>query len=230
MRLQDDIIPVEDRLTKTFMNWRVTITVWHNTPTTLQPDEFIWVIRFQSRDGVTFNWTIPWPDLYSMLPDLARNMNQDVAEVIYEALWEWFNDTLWAYQLDSWPIREGDIINRTRFTIQFPPREYFRGELRLIEIEKWGRLHPTIHPTITIGNANRASMDDMQNAFEQFYREREQYLTYDHASMITAWATPRAETAGIAGCVNYLTSDEYERRKANGELNPNTVYLVINQH
>lgn len=225
MRLQDDFIDVENKLTKTFMRWRVTITVWHNTPTARYPDEFVWVIKFLSRDGVNFNWTIPWPDLYSMLPDLARNMNQDVAEVIYEALGERFNETLRAYQMGVSPIREGVYLpNVTQ--IQFPPREYFREELQLIEIEKWARLHPTITPTITtLGNASRATMDDMQNAFEQFYREREQYLTYDHAPMITAWATP---TAGIADCVNYLTSDEYERKKADGELNPNTVYLVFN--
>ena len=215
MRLQDDFINVEDKLTKTFMNWRVAITVWPNTPTTLHPDEFYWLIEFQNKDGKRYKWVIPWPDLYTILPDLARDMSIDVAEVIYEALWEWFNDTLWAYQLDSWPIREGDIINITRFAIQFPPREYFREELHLIELEREWRLHPTITPTITtMGN------------FEQFYRERN-YLTYDHAPIITAWATP---TVGLADCVNYLTSDEYERRKANGELNPNTVYLVINQH
>ena len=225
MRLQDDFIDMENRFTKTFMRWRVTITVWHNIPTARYPDEFVWAIKFLSRDGVNFNWTIPWPDLYSMLPDLARNMNQDVAEVIYEALGERFNETLRAYQMGLAPIRESIYLpNVTQ--IQFPPREYFREELQLIEIEKWARLHPTITPTITtLGNASRATMDDMQNAFEQFYREREQYLTYDHAPMITAWATP---TAGIADCVNYLTSDEYERKKADGELNPNTVYLVFN--
>lgn len=151
-------------------------------------------------------------------------MNQDVAEVIYEALGERFNETLRAYQMGTAPIREGVYFpNVTQ--IQFPPREYFREELHLIELERGWRLHPTIHPTITtIGSASRASMDDMQNAFEEFYRQRE-YLTYDHAPMITAWATP---TAGIADCVNYLTSDEYERKKADGELNPNTVYLVFN--
>lgn len=220
MRLLDDFIDVENRLTKTFMRWRVTITVWHNTPTARYPDEFIWTIRFQSRDGVVFNWTIPWPDLYSMLLDLARNMNQDVAIVTYEALGERFNETLRAYQMGLPPIRE-DVFLSNVTQIEFPPKEYFREELQLIEIEKWSRLHPTI---TTIGNANRVSMDDMQNAFEQFYRERN-YLTYDHAPTITAWATP---TAGIADCVNYLTSDEYERKKANGELNPNTVYLVFN--
>lgn len=227
MRLQDDFIDVENRFIKTFMRWRVTITVWHNTPTTLQPNEFIWVIRFQSRDGVAFNWAIPWPDQYSILVDLARNMNQDVAEVIYEALGERFNETLRAYQMETSPIREGVYFpNVTQ--IQFPPREYFREELQLIEIEREWRLHPTITPTITtIGNASRASMDDMQNAFEQFYREREQYLTYDHAPIITAWATP---TVGLADCANYLTSDEYERKKADGELNPNTVYLVLNNN
>jgi len=222
MRLQDDIIDTGNRLSKTFMHWRVVITVWPNTPTSLQPNEFIWVIRFQSRDGTNFNWTVPWPDLYSILTDLARDMNQDVAEVIYEALGERFNETLRALQMELSPIREGTILpNVTQ--IQFPPREYFREELQLIEIEKWSRLHPTI-TTTTIGNANRITMGNI----DEFYRERE-YL-YDHAPVvrawaISAWATP---TAGIADCVNYLTSEEYERKKADGELNPNTVYLVFN--
>ena len=226
MRLQDDIIDTENRLSKTFMRWRVVITVWPNTPTSLQPNEFLWVIRFQSRDGVNFNWTIPWPDLYSILTDLARDMNQDVAEVIYEALGERFNETLRALQMELSPIREGAILpNVTQ--IQFPPREYFREELQLIEIEKWSRLHPTAVSTITtIGNANRATMGNI----DEFYRER--YLTYDHAPVIrawdiSAWASP---TSGVADYVNYLTSEEYERKKADGELNPNTVYLVFNQH
>lgn len=217
MRLQDDIIDTENRLSRTFMHWRVAITVWPNTPTTLQPNEFIWVIRFQSRDGVNFNWTIPWPDLYSILTDLARNMNQDVAEVIYEALGERFNETLRALQMELLPIREGTLLpNVTQ--IFFPPKEHFRDELQLIEIEKWSRLHPT---TITIGGADRVSRGDMEDTFG---------LLRDcfNPTVITTWATPRAETAGIADCVNYLTSEEYERKKANGELNPNTVYLVFN--
>lgn len=219
---------LQDTFSKTFMNNNVRITVWKNpSPTFTSPDPYGWRIEYHSRGGSDYVWNIPGPNLYTILPDLARDMSIDVAEVIYEALWEWFNETLWAYQLDDWPIREGDIMNRACSAIRFPPREYFREELHLIELEREGRLHPTI---TTIGNANRISMDDMQNAFEQFHREREQYLTYDHAPLITAWGAPRAETAGIADCVNYLTSEEYERRKANGELNPNTVYLVINQH
>lgn len=217
MRLQDDIINVEDGLTKTFMHWRVMITVWHNTPTTLQPSEFIWVIRFQSRDGVAFNWTIPWPDQYSILVDLARNMNQDVAEVIYEALGERFNETLRAYQMELSPIREGALLpNVTQ--IYFPPREYFREELQLIEIERWSRLHPTI---TTIGNADRVYRGDMEETFGLW---RDCF----NPTTITAWATP--QTNAIADCVNYLTSEEYERKKANGELNSNTVYLVFNNN
>lgn len=219
MRLQDDFINGENGLTKTFMRWRVVITVWHNTPTTLQPNEFIWVIRFQSRDGVNFNWTIPWPDLYSILIDLARNMNQDVAEVTYEALGERFNETLRAYQMEASPIREGVYFpNVTQ--IQFPPREYFREELQLIEIEKWSRLHPHIYGE---GIADRISREDMERSFEQM---RDYLVTDRYIPTITAWATP--QNNAIADCVNYLTSDEYERKKADGELNPNTVYLVFN--
>lgn len=221
MRLQDDFIDVENRFTKTFMRWRVTITVWHNTPTASYPDEFIWTIRFQSRDGVNFNWAIPWPDLYSMLPDLARNMNQDVAIVIYEALGERFNETLRDYQMGASPIREGVYFpNVTQ--IQFPPKEYFREELRLIEIEKWSRLHPHIYGESI---ADRISREDMERSFEQM---RDYILTDRYAPTITAWATP--QNNAIADCVNYLTSEEYERKKANGELNPNTVYLVFNNN
>lgn len=221
MRLQDDFINIEKRLTKTFMRWRVTITVWPNTPTTLHPDEFNWTIRFQSRDGVVFNWTIPWPDLYSMLPDLARNMNQDVAEVIYEALGERFNETLRALQMGLLPIRESIFLpNVTQ--IQFPPREYFREELRLIEIEKWSRLHPHIYGASI---AERISREDMENSFEQM---RDYLITDTRVPTITAWAMPQNDAT--ADCVNYLTSEEYERKRANGELNPNTVYLVLNNN
>lgn len=150
-------------------------------------------------------------------------MNQDVAEVIYEALGERFNETLRALQMELSPIREGTLLpNVTQ--IYFPPREYFREELQLIEIEKWSRLHPTAVSTITtIGSADRVSRGDMEDTFG---------LLRDcfNPTIITAGATPRAETSGIADCVNYLTSEEYERKKADGELNPNTVYLVFNNN
>jgi hypothetical protein len=62
-------------------------------------------------------------------------MSIDVAEVIYEALGERFNETLRTYQMDTSPIREGTFLpNVTQ--IQFPHREYFREELHLIELER----------------------------------------------------------------------------------------------
>lgn len=214
MRIQD----AGTELTNIYMNGRVEISV---RPIPLGDNTFGWRIKFQSRDGVNYVWALPGPDLYSILTDLAKDMNQDVAIVIYEAICEWFNNTLLQYQMEIWPTlaRDSNCVQ-----MLFPPKENFREELRLIEIEKWSRFDPY---GTSIGE--RMSIDDIRRTLDGFAAPRD-VLTRTQTPTITAWATPRAETAEIADCVNYLTSDEYERKKANGELNPNTVYLVLNQN
>lgn len=223
MRLQDTA-SYGDVFSKTFMNNNVRITVWKNpSPTFTNQEPYSWRIEYHSRNGSDYVWNIPGPALYTILVDLARDMSIDVAEVIYEALWEWFNETLYLYQMDDWYITANMVALTNCYQIMFPPREHFREELHLIELEREWRLHPTMTTTV----ANRVSFDDMQRAFEEFHNEREQHLIYAHTPTITAWATRQNDA--IADCVNYLTSEEYERKKANGELNPNTVYLVLNQ-
>ena len=217
MRLQD---AAENKFSRTFMDGRVMITVWPNTPTSTNPNPFCWRIKYQNMCWVDYARDIPGADIYSILPDIARDVNQDVAIVIYEALGRRFNETLVGLQMEMrWPVQENMYTISNVTQIAFPPKENFTEELRLIEIEKWSRLHSHIYGE---GLAERISREDMENSFEQM---RDYILTDRYTPTITAWATP---TAGIADCVNYLTSDEYERKKADGELNPNTVYLVFN--
>lgn len=199
----------ENRFSRAFMDGRVTITVWPNTPTTRHQDPFYWCIKFQNKNGTNYKRNIPGVDIYSILPDLARGMSQDTAIVIYEALGRWFNETLAELQMEMrWPIEENIYTISNVTQIAFPPKEYFNEELRLIEIEKWRRLHPHIY-----GESFTRDVGDS-------FRQMRDYT-------ITVWATPQNDA--IADCANYLTSEEYERKKANGELNPNTAYLVFNQ-
>lgn len=215
MRFQE----ADTELTNIYMNGRVEISV---RPIPLGDNTFGWRIKFQSRDGVNYVWVLPGPDLYSILTDLAKDMNQDVAIVIYEAICEWYNNTLLQYQMEIWPTPANDS---NCVQMLFPPKENFRAELELIEIEKWSRLDP-----YGTSVADRMSIDDIRRTLDGFARPRDEILTRTQTPTITAWATYRADTTEIADCINYLTSDEYERKKADGELHPNTVYLVLNQN
>jgi hypothetical protein len=211
MRLQDTYTN-EEAFSKTFMKNNVRITVWKNYPTALHPDRYCWHIQYHSRDGKDYLWNIPWPDLYAILPDLARDMNQDVAIVIYEALWEWFNETLYQFQMGSWLIAEGIATLTNCYQIMFPPKENFIEELHLIEVEKsrittttdiWGAFYyAQRHPTRVSGG------------FSEAYR-------WDDS--LGPWLNDKNPTN-----IQYMTSEEYEKARDEGRVDKDTLYLITN--
>lgn len=211
MRLQDTYTN-EEAFSKTFMKDNVRITVRKNYPTTLHPERYCWHIQYHSRDGKDYLWNIPWPDLYTILPDLARDMNQDVAIVIYEALWEWFNETLCQFQMGSWLVAEGVAAFTNCCQIMFPPKENFSAELHLIEVEKsritaatdiWGTFYyAQRHPTRISGG------------FSEAYR-------WDDS--LGTWLSNRNPTD-----IQYMTSEEYEKARDGGRIDKDTLYLITN--
>jgi hypothetical protein len=213
MRLQDTYTN-EEAFSKIFMKNNVRITVWRHYPTALCPERYCWHIQYHSRDGKDYLWNIPWPDLYTILPDLARDMNQDVAIVIYEALWEWFNETLYQFQMGDWLIAEGIVTLTNCCQIMFPPKEDFSAELQLIEAEK-GRITTTTDIWGTFYYAQRhPTRDDYRHRIAEAYR-------WDDS--LGAWLSNRSPTD-----IQYMTSEEYERARDEGRIDKDTLYLITN--
>lgn len=211
MRLQDTYAN-EDAFSKTFMKNNVRITVWRHYPTALRPERYCWHIQYHSRDGKDYLWNIPWPDLYTILPDLARDMNQDVAIVIYEALWEWFNETLYQFQMGDWLITEGIATLTNCYQIMFPPKEDFRAELQLIEAEK-GRITTTTDIWEAFYYAQRHPTR-ISGGFSEAYR-------WDDS--LGTWLSDKS----LAN-IQYMTSEEYEKARDEGRVDKDTLYLITN--
>lgn len=226
MRLQDTYTN-EDAFSKTFMKNNVRITVWRNYPTALRPERYYWHIQYHSRDGNDYLWNIPWPDLYTILPDLARDMNQDVAIVIYEALWEWFNETLYQFQMGDWLIAEGIVALTNCYQIMFPPKEDFRAELQLIEAERgrittttdiWGAFYyAQRHPTLT----TRASSEYRISAADRYNPVISEAYRWDDS--LGTWLSDK----NLAN-IQYMTSEEYEKARDEGRVDKDTLYLITN--
>lgn len=211
MRLQDTYAN-EDAFSKTFMKNNVRITVWRHYPTALRPERYCWHIQYHSRDDKDYLWNIPWPDLYTILPDLARDMNQDVAIVIYEALWEWFNETLYQFQMGDWLITEGIATLTNCCQIMFPPKEELGAELQLIEIEK-GRITATTDIWGTFYYAQRHPTRSF-GGFSEAYR-------WDDS--LGTWLSDKNLTN-----IQYMTSEEYEKARDEGRVDKDTLYLITN--
>lgn len=226
MRLQDTYTN-EEAFSETFMKDNVRITVWKNYPTALRPERYCWYIQYHSRDGNDYLWNIPWPDLYTILPDLARDMNQDVAIVIYEALWEWFNETLYQFQMGSWLIAEDEAAFTNCYQIMFPPKENFSAELHLIEVEKsrittatdiWEAFYyPQRHPT----RLTRASSEYRISAADRYNPVISVAYKWDNS--LGSWLNNENPTN-----IQYMTSEEYEKARDEGRMDKDTLYLITN--
>lgn len=195
-----------DEYTRTFMSWRLTITIWRQRLS----DEYVkyrWHIHYESNSGYTFDWDIP-ADIGEIAKNLWYHIDIEAVKIIYNSIIDHYNDMFVGIQNERNLITEGCVGYNTVDVISFPPFEYFEDEIRRIR-----RSYDLLTSTRT--------NNDLITPY-----------TYDYPitdSNYETWALSSYDWR--SDCIRwYITDEEYERMKEDGELQKNAVYLIINQN
>lgn len=119
-----------DECTRTFMSWRLTITIWRQRLS----DEYVkyrWHIHYESNSGYTFDWDVP-----AGIGEIAKNLwyriDIETAKIIYNTIIGHYNDMFVGIQNERNLITEGYVGHNMVDVISFPPFEYFEDEIRRI--------------------------------------------------------------------------------------------------
>ena len=196
-----------DECTRTFMSWRLTITIWRQRLS----DEYVkyrWHIHYESNSGYTFDWDIP-ADIGEVAKNLWYHIDIEAAKIIYNNIIDRYNDVFVGFQNERNLITEWYVGHNRAEVISFPPFEYFEDEIRRIR-----RSYDLLTSTRT--------HDDLFTPY-----------TYDDYPTLTdsnyqIWASYSCNW--ICDGIRYITDEEYERMKESGELQKDAAYLVINSN
>ena len=107
---------------RTFMKNKLEIRVW---PT---GDGYWWSISYQTDNWTLLKWTLP-DDLYDIAKDLWRELDIEVAKVVYECMEQHFNEVYALAQTPDDFITQL-IVNHHVNQLKFPDFRDFENEIR----------------------------------------------------------------------------------------------------
>lgn len=205
----------DDAYTKTFMNGKLRITIYKQ-----KVDEnrtrYHWCIQYESPSMYRFTWNIP-EDIDKIVKELWEFIDIEAAKIIYNTITDHYNDTFVGIQNERNLITEWYIGYNDVEVIRFPPFEYFEDEIRRM------RRNTT---TTTIFNW-WTPITSIWAPITNIWTWTNDYPTYSWRLWdYELW--PAVRDTRDWNYIEYISSEEYERLKANGELKSNAMYLVIN--